>query len=90
MKKKLLIVIGIIILMGMAPSVFASEAESDIGIFFTENDSLSKEVNVDEKMENNKRLLPKTSESSSNRWSFLGSVVLCGIFLTKKKLKLEK
>lgn len=75
---------------------FASEADSEIGIFFTEKDSLPKEENILEqpekvRVEYNNRVLPKTGEDNRNRWSFIGSVILCGLIVSRKsKLKLKK
>ncbi|ALS02122.1 hypothetical protein ATZ33_12230 [Enterococcus silesiacus] len=94
MKNKLLIVIGMIILVSVGSPCFASEADSEIGILFTEKDSLPNEASIVEqpkkdRVENN-RVLPKTGEDNRNMWSFIGSVVLYGIFLTRKNLKLKR
>ena len=94
MKNKLLIVIGMIILVSVGSPYFASEADSEIGILFTEKDSLLNEASTVEqpkkdRVENN-RVLPKTGEDNRNMWSFIGSVVLYGIFLTRKNLKLKR
>jgi len=95
MKSKLLIAIGIVILASAGSPHFASEADSEVGIFFTEKGSLPKEANIVEQpkkagVEYNNRVLPKTGEANGNRWLFLGSIVLFGVLLTRKReLKLK-
>lgn len=97
MKSKLLIAaIGIVILVSGGSPYFASEADSEIGIFFTERDSLPKESNIVGQPEKDRvghynRVLPKTGDSKGTVWSLLGSFVLYGLFFTRKRaLKLKR